>query len=1133
MESKTSRYQSRILREMHQNTENPFSPPSSTGTHGTVTLTSEISYIPEGESTPRFDDPSIKLPSQPAARRNSNKSRQNPAFNINTSVLGRTFPEWKGFDLGRRDGDDSDPGSDTDTNMHAKENVPPSPSASTAATASAFNPERYQTALENDIDTPKPMAGKADAGHLRSRSQMQPTVQDGSDGPSPSHSPARAQKVRDQAAHRRRQQPSSPNRRKDTSSQHGNVTTLLQTLKSAQSQSKDSSTRRSPKEISPKSQPDAATTPNAARVLMNRRPEQSSMSPAGNQTSRSFFLPNLAHMNDFVTGALRWSSLKNGMPVFVKHGRVHDRESKMSPDHHVDFEAIEIPEDEQKIFVSLDKIREEIHALKDHDEIVTMQAEQLQEEVHALQIQIAKYKSRKDSAVGSDSESSMLEQLNSQKIELQEQVISLQARLDKANRKISINEIHTQSFVGERDEALKNVTEHSRRIERLQSDLAQAREELEIAREENTAGYNTLEIENRSLRKSATEQAGTIKRLRSDLEMAREQLDSARDGNTQDVNTLELENRSLRNDNNSVREQWKSLLGENRSLRSHNSAVIHQNSELEEELRVAQSHLEAVREDVAMLKEKLETLAEERSVLQQDNLSLERHNEKFYNDNKALQQKNAVLERRNNDLQDHVIRLEQLLDAAEAETGTMTVDVKEIRNRLESQNRELAKENAEFQQQIIDMQAETSTKRMEYQQERRRLLQNNERLTDQLDQMTRKLNQEDYQYRQGSKNSLHTSKGKPAKVTRIVDPKGKYTLSEMSARSTTSQTDMPMQDDFTQQIDLTQEAQPMMGILKNSKPSRLNVQQQKMASGSGASNRQHLEAEMSGRFSLKSGLSGMSIPSQVSREDMLHHPNSPSGRFELESDHEDNMTSALFIDDITLETKRAAQKQRGKDVSPILPPLVPLNPEDGLLDGQHEEVEKAQAKSAIPRLTATASRVLNDLCSDHQCNNCTICTRINAHRHAEDGSCSKKKTVRVERPVPVTDRVVGNAPAATASAAEDQEVTLRPSQDPAVALAKVIKCLKDEESHIRASLLQRQSVYDECDPAANKRIWKRLDAEMQGLRRRRDLKREQIYDLHDVLEGQKEAALMGDEALDMTIASVLSKDPTWNGILDY
>jgi hypothetical protein len=200
----------------------------------------------------------------------------------------------------------------------------------------------------------------------------------------------------------------------------GNVTTLLDTLNKARSENvkaEEESNKRSSSHISPKSQPNAGFTANAARRLHRQSHLQniSNMSVLTvNQTARSFFLPNLNHLNDFISGTLRWSSLKNGTPIFVKHGRVHDRENKI-PDHHADFEAVTIPRDEEKIFVSLDKIREEIQTLQEHDEFVSKQAEQLQEEICELQSHVTTLKSRKDSAVGSESDSSLLVQLNSQK----------------------------------------------------------------------------------------------------------------------------------------------------------------------------------------------------------------------------------------------------------------------------------------------------------------------------------------------------------------------------------------------------------------------------------------------------------------------------------------------------------------------------------------------------------------------------------------------------------------------------------------------------------------------------------------------------------------------------------------------
>jgi len=198
----------------------------------------------------------------------------------------------------------------------------------------------------------------------------------------------------------------------------GNVTTLLDTLKHNRPENEPA--KQSSSHIAQKFQPNAGFAANAARRIQRQSHPTgfSPMSPSvANQTagSFSFFLPQFNHLNDFVSGTLRLSSLKNGTPIFVKHGKVHDRDTRTSFDHHADFEAVPIPGDEEKIFVSLDKIREEIQTLQEHDELVSKQAEELQEEVAELQSHVATLKSRKDSALGSESDGSMVEQLTAQK----------------------------------------------------------------------------------------------------------------------------------------------------------------------------------------------------------------------------------------------------------------------------------------------------------------------------------------------------------------------------------------------------------------------------------------------------------------------------------------------------------------------------------------------------------------------------------------------------------------------------------------------------------------------------------------------------------------------------------------------
>ncbi|KAI1129199.1 hypothetical protein F5Y10DRAFT_238774 [Nemania abortiva] len=864
MDDKTARYKSRILREMRNNAENPFSPPSSTGSHGTVTLTSHLD-LPDGEST--------RQPMMPV---------------INTSVLGRTFPEWK--------------------DLHGKENKRPEPET-VNDDSSIFGPE---------------------SPRLRAHYQV-PAVEDTMDiNP-----------------------PVNPTR--------GNLTTLLDKLNTARSERAraDQESLKRSSQILSKSQLSTRVATNATRRLnqQSRLDTQNSISRSFvNQTANSFFLPSLSHVNDFVSGTLRWSSLKNGMPIFVKHGRVHDREMKTTLDDHADFEAVTVPHEEEEIFVSLDKIREEIQTLQDHDELVSKQAEQLQDEVNELQSHVTKLKSRKDSATGSDTDRSIIVQLTTHNTELEEQISSFKTRLDQANRKLSLNEIHTQSFVAERDEAVKRVSDHEIAIKRLQE---------------------------------------------------------------------------------------------------RNNAITKQKMELLEALKGAEADLSSERSLLDELHEKYDVVCAEKNMLKEDNLGLERQNEGLYNSNKMLQQKNVRLEQENIALQDKAAQLQELVDELNQKLAQKSENqyTQESKGFTPSMGRsKLTKmtqnwESGDRRTVVSETSAKAASSRMHLPE------QDNDTRETNITRDSRR------RYTQESKGSIPAmSKSKLTKLAHQESEDRHTVVSEMSAKTTTSQMNFQMQDDYTQQIDLTRETQP-------------------------------------------------------------------------ESD-EENMTSALFIDDVTLDSnKKFAQKQKAKSASTVrvLSPVLSVSEPST----QMEQAAKGKQKdtTARPALTQSAKRVLNTLCEDHECYNCMVCARIQSHRYESNGK-GGKKTVRVDRPVPVTERAKKQPSTLTQDYEEDQ--TLRPSQDPAIALAKVMKGLKDEERHIRAAIARKQAVYDECDAAINKRLWKQLGAEIKVLSKRRDLKRDQIYDLHDVLEGQKaNAQLMTQEAIDMTITSVLGKDPTWNGILDY
>lgn len=394
-------------------------------------------------------------------------------------------------------------------------------------------------------------------------------------------------------------------------------------------------------------------------------------------------------------------------------------------------------------------------------------------------------------------------------------------------------------------------------------------------------------------------------------------------------------------------------------------------------------------------------------------------------------------------------------------------------------------------------------------------------------------------------------KAKPAKVTRVVSPAADVTkpyTAETTGRSLTSTTGLPLQDDYTREIDLEQPSpsasrmaptqrasqqhkatafhevyvesddgmtgepsqslpplffadQPRAnGVAKSTEPGRpaRNITK---AQPVGILKNKSAQFDLSndqdtGRFSVKSGVSGMSLFSNASVTNMFQRPASTSGRSDVDA-HEDNMTSALFVDDITIDTRKKSQRTR--------------------------------KVSAVPVLSKTAQRVLASLCDEHDCGNCNVCMRINSHSHKNVSEQEPKQKIRVSRPIAVTDRIPNST--ATLAAQHEDDHTVRPASNPAVALAAVMKGLKDEEQHIIAVLSKAEKELKSLDASHSRRHRKALKEEVQRLHRELDVKRDQIYMLHDVLEGQKASGEeMTADYAEYTIQSIMGADETWDGI---
>lgn len=356
------RYRSRILREMQANRENPFnSPPSSTGSHGSITQTmSSLLSEPDGESTRRLNEDIARVT---AGRK----------LNVNWEAAHRKWPDH--FSKPKSPVHTTKPApSARPLSAHAKENKPPAvfKFAQEDSTQDVWN--SYQ----------------------RKRSDMQPRVNDDSDhsiplfkSPARNHvlSPITRAETQPQPQNQHQHQP-QPQQAAQPSAQptaqpqrRSSIGEALERLRRASISPRDGS-REQMSGVNGSNLSSAKSSFTAVHASPNASPNSGS-------NARSFFIPDISHLGDFVTGTLRFSGgVKNGVPIFVKQGKVHDKQASPAAAKHAAIDSVKVPQDEERIFVSMDMIRDEIISLQEHHIKVTEYAAGLQEQVNTLEAEL-------------------------------------------------------------------------------------------------------------------------------------------------------------------------------------------------------------------------------------------------------------------------------------------------------------------------------------------------------------------------------------------------------------------------------------------------------------------------------------------------------------------------------------------------------------------------------------------------------------------------------------------------------------------------------------------------------------------------------------------------------------------------
>jgi hypothetical protein len=157
-----------------------------------------------------------------------------------------------------------------------------------------------------------------------------------------------------------------------------------------------------------------------------------------------------------------------------------------------------------------------------------------------------------------------------------------------------------------------------------------------------------------------------------------------------------------------------------------------------------------------------------------------------------------------------------------------------------------------------------------------------------------------------------------------------------------------------------------------------------------------------------------------------------------------------------------------------------------------------------PTGDGTARSILDKLSAPHETGSCTVCARI-------IGTALPESSIPAPIPVSTRSEVQG-----------DIDATLRPTQGPVSALARVMKELQDELIHLKLEMHVTEEKLRAQDPALGKRARKGLHERIFVLNKSIETKSDQVYALFDVLEAHKSEIANGvvSEEIERTMESI-------------
>lgn len=665
---------------------------------------------------------------------------------------------------------------------------------------------------------------------------------------------------------------------------------------------------------------------------------------------------------------------------------------------------------------------------------------------------------------------------------------TLQSRLEQVSRKTSLNEIENDAVSQERDRAVRKLQEACEDINKLTRKLSTKEKELETTHRQ-LESTEQIRHDNDTFRRDLM----SLKHGRDALELENTSLEAANKTLRQENESLKLEIESLRSGSNKTRQDQESLITENRSLRSNNKTLIEENEDLRENLDGAQHELDAAREEVETLQQEMQNHGQEKISLREDNESLVRHNEKYFSENKILRRENSGFERSIHDMHDENVKLKDEVEFLKQQLDHCRPIPKED---FSAQLDEETEENMTSAFFIPDITINTNDTNPVENTETKDLPELTAQSTklptipDVTEQETRNTTKRETTSHTETREIQHKSrsKSKSSSAKTGQSQKVAFSIPEKSSNKTSS------------------------NVANQGSKRRKDSQTSRRASSKGAT------VEEVDQFDENDDTTGLqSVDNTTQTQDYSIQLNVvPKARKELKTKEQKQATQ-----DLTSQSQKS-QHVRSQSRSSQRHTVVSEFTADSI---------RSVDKDTCATLSIDARRVLDDLC-EHNCRNCTVCSRITSHRGiltSADLAVGKKR-VTVSRPVPVTDRDIST-----------EDPTMRPANSPGHALAMVIKGLEDESHHLQLELSHIQAQYNGRDKALGRRERISLAENIRTLLKRLEAKNDQIYSLYDVLEGQKAAGqAMSEEEIEMTVLNITgmtvrdvtrgSDQLTWEGI---